>query len=153
MKNKWLVAVMALLLVVLAGCGDKEYKPKAINPETDVCKVCNMSITHANYAGQIVFKNNDHLIFDDLGCLMEYIVENGEDEIGAAFIVEENSHKWINVKDAVYVYNKDFWTPMNYGVLAFDTEEGANEYMAANGQGELLSYDDLYDFNWGVHTH
>ena len=152
MKLKlFLTSVMTVLF--LAGCGDKEYKPKEISAETDVCEVCNMTISYMDYAGQIVFKNNDHLVFDDLGCLMEYMNENGEDDIGAAFIVEELSHKWINVKDAVYVYNADYWTPMNYGVLAFDTEEGANEYMAANGQGELLSYEDLFDFNWGVHTH
>lgn len=152
MKGKWLIAVWIVVLL-LAGCSEKEYKPKPISVETDVCEICKMSITHANYAGQIVFKNNDHLVFDDLGCLMEYIIDNGEDKIGAAFIVEEASSKWINVKDAVYVYSQHYWTPMNYGVLAFDTEEGAIAYMEENGEGELLQFEDLYSFNWGVHSH
>ena len=45
-----------------------------------------MSIVHNAYAGQIALKNGDYEIFDDIGCLMEYIEANGEDEIGAAFI-------------------------------------------------------------------
>lgn len=152
MKGKGLITVL-MAMFILVGCSEKEYKPKPISVETDVCEVCKMSITHADFAGQIVFKNNDHMVFDDLGCLMEYIVDNGEDDIGAAFIVEETSGKWINVKDAVYLYNQDFWTPMSYGVLAFDTEEGAIAYMEENGEGELLQFEDLYSFNWGVHSH
>ncbi|MEK4627412.1 MAG: nitrous oxide reductase accessory protein NosL [Solibacillus sp.] len=152
MNWKWYVS-LALIVIALVGCSSKEYEPKEISAETDVCEICNMSISHIDYAGQIVFKNNDHLVFDDLGCLMEYIMENGEDNIGAAFIKDEQSHTWINVKDAVYVYNANYWTPMNYGVLAFSTEKNANLYMEENGQGELLSYDDLDSFEWGIHTH
>lgn len=152
MKWKWLISLL-VLSITLVGCSSKEYTPKEISAETDVCEVCNMSITHMDYAGQIIFKNNDHLVFDDLGCLMEYMIENGEEKIGAAFIKEESSHKWINVKEAVYVYNSQYWTPMNYGVLAFHSKESAEAYMAENGQGEMLSYDDLHDFEWGIHTH
>ena len=152
MKIKlFLTSVMAVLF--LGGCGDKEYKPKEISAETDVCEVCNMTIAYMDYAGQIVFKNNDHLVFDDLGCLMEYIIDNGEGNIGAAYIKDESTNQWINVKDAVYVYEANYWTPMNYGVLAFTDEESAKNYMAVNGQGKQLVYDDLLTFEWGIHTH
>ncbi len=152
MKLKLLItSVMAVLF--LAGCGDKEYKPKEISAETDVCEVCNMTISYMDYAGQIVFKNNDHLVFDDLGCLMEYIIDNGDSKIGAAYIKDETTNQWINVKDAVYVYEANYWTPMNYGVLAFADEHSAKTYMEENGQGKQLVYDDLLTFEWGIHTH
>ena len=69
MKLKWLLSTVIAILF-LTGCGDKEYNPKEISAETDVCEVCNMTIAHMDYAGQIVFKNNDHLVFDGLedGC-------------------------------------------------------------------------------------
>ena len=146
-----LSSIMAILL--LAGCGNKEYKPKEISAETDVCEICNMTISHMDYAGQIVFKNNDHLVFDDLGCLMEYIITNGESDIGAAYIKDESTNKWINVKDAVYIYEANYWTPMNYGVLAFASKESVDAYMNENGQGKQLKYDDLLTFEWGIHTH
>ena len=152
MKLKWLLSTVVAVLF-LTGCGDKEYNPKEISAETDVCEVCNMTIAHMDYAGQIVFKNNDHLVFDDLGCLMEYIIDNGDGNIGAAYIKDESTHKWINVKDAVYVYEANYWTPMNYGVLGFADEQSAKDYMAENGEGKQLVYDDLLTFEWGIHTH
>ena len=152
MKLKWLLSTVIAVLF-LTGCGDKEYNPKEISAETDVCEVCNMTIAHMDYAGQIVFKNNDHLVFDDLGCLMEYIIDNGDGNIGAAYIKDESTNKWINVKDAVYVYEANYWTPMNYGVLAFADEQSAKDYMIENGEGKQLVYDDLLTFEWGIHTH
>ena len=146
---KWLVLSIGLLLV---GCSDKTYEPREINQETDVCYMCNMSITHIDYAGQIVKKNGDVVVFDDIGCLMEYIHENGENEIGASFIRDMNSKTWLDVKDASYVYSEDNWTPMNFGVLAFASEEAAQIYIDEQS-GKLLSYKDLETFNWGVHTH
>lgn len=146
-----LSSIMAILL--LAGCGNKEYKPKEISAETDVCEICNMTISHMDYAGQIVFKNNDHLVFDDLGCLMEYVIANGESEIGAAYIKDESTNGWINIKEAVYIYKANYWTPMNYGVLAFESKESADAYMNENGQGKQLEYEDLLTFEWGIHTH
>lgn len=149
--KKWFGAVIVLLVMAITGCSEKTYEPRAIVPETDVCIICNMSIVHEDYAGQIALKNGDYEIFDDLGCLMEYIKQNGDKEIGAAFIKAENSKTWTNVFTGSYVYNKDFWTPMNYGVLAFDSEQAAKDYMKEAGQGELLAYEDLTNFKWGIH--
>lgn len=142
--------LMSLLLLLVAGCGEKTYEPRDIVAETDVCKICNMSIVHEDYAGEIVLENGDYEIFDDIGCLIDYINKNGDDEIGAAFI-KDNNNKWVNVFKSSYVYSKDFWTPMNYGVLAFETKEEANKWIESQGKGELLAYEDLHDFQWGLH--
>lgn len=148
--TKWLSILMFVLL--LGACGDKAYEPRDINPETDVCYICNMSVTSIDYAAQVVLKNNDIVVFDDLGCLMAYIKQNGEEEIGAAYIRDTNSSKWLNIKDASYAYSADYWTPMNYGVLAFATEEEAKEYMKEQ-PGKIVPYNELLTFNWGVHEH
>lgn len=150
--KKWLFMISVLSVLVLSACGDKTYEPREINAETDVCYMCNMSITHAQYAGQIVKKNNDVIVFDDIGCLMEYIAEYGDKEVGAAFIRDNESDTWLDVTEASYVYSPDFWTPMNFGVLAFSSKEAAQSY-ADEQNGELLAYKDLETFNWGVHTH
>ena len=147
---KWVV--LAFAVVLLAACGEQTYEPRDINPETDVCYMCNMSITHVDYAAQVVLKNGDHVVFDDLGCLMEYVLENGEDDIGASYVRGTDSATWVNLEDATYVYAKDNWTPMNYGVLAFSTAEEANSYMQQQ-PGKLLAYEDLKTFEWGVHEH
>ena len=148
MKWKWFILIAVLLLV---GCSEKTYEPKEVNPETDICKVCNMSIAHEDYAAQLVFKNGDYEMFDDIGCLMEFLEGTEESEVGAMFMKDMTDNEWIDVKTATYIYSKDYWTPMNYGVLAFKTKEEAEQYMASEGDGEILAFDDLTTFNWGVH--
>jgi len=148
--KKWVMMIL-LCCGVLWGCSEKTYEPREIVSETDVCKICNMSIVHNAYAGQIALKNGDYEIFDDIGCLMEYIASNGDEEIGAAYIKDASKNEWIDVFEAVYVYNKEYWTPMNYGVVAFDTKQAAQEWMTQEGEGKLLHYKDLHNFNWGIH--
>ena len=50
------------------------------------------------------------------------------------------------------MYSKDYWTPMNYGVLAFASTEEAEQYTKEQ-PGEIIPYDKLLTFNWGVHEH
>lgn len=151
MKSLNWIALL-FMVCILGACGDKAYEPRDINPETDVCNICNMSITSVDYAAQAVLKNSDIVVFDDLGCLMNYIKQNGDKEIGAAYIRDSQSAKWLNIKEASYVYSKDYWTPMNYGVLAFATKEEAEQYMEKQ-PGKIVPYDELLTFNWGVHDH
>lgn len=149
---KWkIIMVFIVTISLLVGCSEKTYEPKAINPETDICQVCNMSIVHEDYAAQLVFKNGDYEIFDDLGCLIEFMEDVDESEVGAAFIKDASEDQWINVENATYIYSKDYWTPMYYGVLAFSSKEAAEKYMKENGEGKFLTYDQLFDFEWGIH--
>jgi len=147
---KWIILMVSVF--ILAACSEETFEPRDINPEVDVCHICNMSITHVDYAAQIVLKNGDYVVFDDIGCLMEYVLENGEEKVGAGYIRDMNSSQWLKIEDAVYVYSKDYWTPMNYGVVAFSSLEEANEYMEEQ-PGELVPYEELLTFNWGVHEH
>lgn len=150
MKKTLIIAIFLIVIGILSACSEN-LEPREINQETDICKICNMSIAHLDYAGQIVFKNGDYEVFDDLGCLMEYMEDADESEIGKAYIKDAMEDKWIEVENATYVYSKDYWTPMNYGVVAFETKEAADKWISENGEGEFLTYDDLFDFNWGVH--
>ncbi|KOY81661.1 nitrous oxide reductase accessory protein NosL [Lysinibacillus macroides] len=150
MKQIILLVIIGLFLI---GCSEQTIEPRNIDPETDICIVCNMGITHPDYAGQVIFKNNDYLVFDDLGCLIEYL-KNPEQEVAAAFIKSNDKQEWIDVKTAAYLYNEDYWTPMNYGVLAFASIGDATIYEQENGAGKPLGYEELVtSFNWGVHEH
>ena len=108
-----------------------------------------MSIVHNEYAGQIVLKNGDYEIFDDIGCLMDYLKLNGDGEVGAAYIKNKATNQWMDVYKAIYVYNKNYWTPMNYGVIAFATKDEVQHWMNDEGEGQLLAYHDLLTLNWG----
>ena len=149
--KKYLLAAFAT--VILAGCGDKNYEPRALNEETDVCQICQMTVVHQDFAGQIIEKNGDYEVFDDIGCLVEKLERNqqSEKDVGAAYIKDANTGEWINVFEATYLYDKEFWTPMNYGVLVFEDVTEAEAYRSKSGHGKLMNFEDLQGFKWGIH--
>lgn len=149
MKTKLMTAVLATA-IVLAGCGDKEYEAKKINPQTDVCEICNMSIANEKYAGQIALKNGDYEMFDDLGCLMQYYNKMKTEDLGEAFIKNEAGDEWLNVEKSAFVFEKSIPTPMSYGVVAFKDEATAKQYIEKTGSGKVMNFEDLKSFDWGA---
>lgn len=112
-----------------------------------------MGLTDVKYAAQLVKDNGDQEVFDDIGCLMEYMMDIDSSEVSAAFVMDVSKKKWVNAEKATYVYAETNSTPMNYGVIAFDSKKSAEKWVEEQEIGELLTYDDLHDFDWGVHNH
>lgn len=152
MKNsKLILLIMAAFTLILAACGGndaKNYEPEAINEETDTCEVCGMVVADNEHATQIITKDEKSLKFDDLGCLYEWKDENDEDDIGAEFVRDFNSSKWVQIKDATFVYHEDFETPMAYGVYSFADKADAEALIKDEGKGELLDADALAKHEW-----
>ncbi|MGN1401977.1 MAG: nitrous oxide reductase accessory protein NosL [Bacillus sp. (in: firmicutes)] len=148
--KKMLISIC--ILIGLTGCGNESsFEPEEIDPEVDVCEICNMSITEGYYATQLIASDGKVFKFDDLGCMAEYVDEHGltEDDIAREYVRDIDNGEWIEAKDAAYAYHEDFWTPMAYGVVSFEDEEKARSYIEEQGKGEILSYADLADHEWG----
>ncbi len=139
---------MGLVLTMLAGCG-ANYEPRAIEPEVDVCEVCNMSIVHEDYATEVILHNGDYHIFDDIGCMVEY-KNNTDEDIEVSYVKDMESDEWITSEEATYVYDAAAWTPMSYGVLSFEQQQDAQSYIEKEGTGELMSAEDLKTHHWDV---
>lgn len=144
---------MFLLLAVLSACsGEQAYEPVDINPDVDICEVCNMSIASELHATELFNTEGDVFIFDDLGCMLQYIEKDeriGRDEIGKQYVRDLDSGDWVEIEAAYFAYDQAFWTPMSYGVVSFATEEQAEQYLAKEGKGKLLAYSDLSEVDWG----
>lgn len=145
------IITILIAVIVLSGCGDKDLSPRDINQKTDKCVVCNMMIDHPEQAAQMVYNNEDHAIFDDIGCMMEYYDKEDQKEIGMMYVKDYKQDKWIDAKKAYYIYHKKIWTPMNYGVAAFKTEGARDKFMKKYPGSKTLKFDDLKTFKWGIH--
>lgn len=154
MKNKvriaMLLAAIIGLTVLLAACGGEKYAPQAINEETDVCVICKMSIKDNQFATQIITTDGQALKFDDIGCLNAWKVENGTDTVGATFVRDYHTKKWIAYEDAYYAYDASYSTPMAYGVLSFEKEAEAQAYIDEQGTGSLMTASQLASHSWAV---
>lgn len=164
-KFSLIFAVLTVFTLILAACSEDdntnatedagsentetlEYEPEEIDPDTDVCEVCGMSIKDDEYATEIILENDKALKFDDLGDLYVWLDENEEEEVGAKFVRDFNTKDWVQLEDATFVYDEEISTPMGFGVISFKKTEDAEEYIDDNDFGDLLTAEDLDNHEW-----
>lgn len=151
MKKRW-AAGLFIAAMVLPACGNKQFDARAINFATDICKICNMSIADEKYAGQVALANGDYEVFDDIGCLMTYYNGMNEADLGATFVKSYSGDDWVQVEKAIFVSGEMIATPMSYGVIAFETTEEAEAYIAKEHKGKIISFDEVKAMDWGAHA-
>lgn len=174
MKNKlFLFTIFASILFIFAACGGEDtstnndnttdetettqsadveetaevYEPEEIK-DTDVCEVCAMAVPNNEHATQMVLKNHRSLKFDDLGCLYKWVEQNGEDEIGKAFVRDFHTEEWLDINDATFVYHEEIPTPMAYGVISFKDASEAEAYVEEFGKGTIMTKNELDQHEW-----
>ena len=147
--------LFAALLLSISACGKNEsFEPREVNPEIDACEVCNMSVAHIDYATQLIESDGTIHMYDDIGCMVEYLNNEGKDkDIAATFVRDFETLEWVPFEQAYHAYHPEFWTPMAYGVVSFATKEKAEAYVAKEGKGEVLDYKGLEKLDWSMHDH
>lgn len=147
-KGMYLFAILTVMALMLAACGKDKYEPQAINPELDRCATCNMAVNDDPFATQIVTKEGQSFKFDDIGCMNEWITENGKDKIGAAYVRDYNTKSWVLYDQAYYVHDASFKTPMAYGIVSFKNEADAKKFIEEQGTGKLMTASELDSHTW-----
>lgn len=145
------LGISALMLVLLSGCQNSSMEPEEINPEIDVCEVCNMGIAHEHFATEIVTEDGEIYKFDDIGCMDEFLQsESSLNEEGAAkkYVRDMESGEWVELEKAYHAYHPEYWTPMANGVVSFKNKERAEKYVKDQGMGEVLDYKALEKHEW-----
>jgi copper chaperone NosL len=149
MKKRMLITFLLLMImaIAIAGCGKQDPKPVAINGTTDKCEVCNMAVQDNQYASEIILDNGKAIVFDDIGCMNEWLEENKGKKVDALFVRDYHTSEWLQMEKAYYVYDHSIKTPMAYNVISFETKNDAEEFINEN-KGTLLSYEDLQKHSW-----
>ncbi|GMB08275.1 nitrous oxide reductase accessory protein NosL [Thermolongibacillus altinsuensis] len=140
---------ICILLMLTACQREQAYEPEEINPDIDVCMICNMSITAENYATEAILKDGTVHKFDDIGCMFEFMKQEDKENIAKLYVRDIETSEWIELEKAFFAYDRDYWTPMNYGVVSFASEENAKKYIEKEGKGQLWTYDQLLQHKWG----
>ncbi len=135
---------LALLgfVIILAACGQVELTPVEVNPE-DMCSMCRMAISEKQFAAEFITNDGDPFKFDDIGCLREYLKTRADrGKIGAYFVVDYETRKWIKAEEAYFVKSDQLTTPMGGNTVAFLDRVKADE-ARSKYQGQLLSWPEL----------
>lgn len=152
------MSLLVFLLIGLAsvtGCDNNvSYEPREVNPEIDACEVCNMSVVHTDFATQLIENDGTVHMYDDIGCMVEFLEGEGKNkEIAATYVRDYETMDWVPFEQAYHAYHPEFWTPMAYGVVSFATKEQAEAYIEQEGKGEVLDYEGLEKVDWVMHNH
>jgi copper chaperone NosL len=148
MKNLKVLGLSILFFLLVSGCGAEEptgsgsgveentigAKPVEPSAET-VCAFCNMEIYHKDhemgvFSAQAITEQDEHLFFDDSGCILNYERKTGE-ELTEKWVRDYLTSEWLKV-DATTPVKSDLKTPMKYGYSFFENEEKAKEFIENN---------------------
>ncbi|WP_400161966.1 nitrous oxide reductase accessory protein NosL [Brevibacillus sp. TJ4] len=148
--KKWKQALlgMAGMGFLLMGCGSNEAQPVAIQEGVDECEICHMHIADDHNATQLLLNDGRALKFDDLGCMNEWAHKNGLDHVHVQYVRDYNTEEWLDAKEAAFVYDSSFQTPMGYGIYSFQDEVSAQSFVQEKGTGKILTFDDLASHSW-----
>ncbi|PAE26316.1 MULTISPECIES: nitrous oxide reductase accessory protein NosL [Bacillaceae] len=129
------VLLMAVLAILLSACSSPASEPAEIKLNQDSCAACNMGIADLESAAQIILKSGEPVLFDDIGCMTQYL-QSEKPEYEAAFVHDYLSREWISFDASAFIQHSDIESPMSYGIAAFESLEKAEEYRKEHGGTE-----------------
>lgn len=136
----------AAALLVLSGCQLQPLSgPPTLHLGRDECAECGMLIIEDRSSCALLIEEDGHrahLLFDDIGCLIDYRADHGQTAIVDAFIHDHNSRTWGPAASATYLICDALSTPMGSGIVAFHAAAAAAELHRTCG-GSLSDYDGL----------
>jgi len=112
-----LAAVLSVAL--LAACGGGVDGPAPVDTKNDACAWCRMSVSDLRFAAQLTAPGHEPKLFDDAGCLRDWLKEPREAAEWTAWLSDHRTKEWVTAKDAILVRDPAVQTPMNSGLVAW----------------------------------
>ena len=128
--RQWGILTASIAVWLLASCGGVPRGPEPIPLDRVNCARCSMLISRETHAAQSQAHGRSTRFFDDVGCLAADPDATAAD---ANRYVRLVSGAWATTESAWFARSASAKTPMDYGVLAFATEEEAR---AADRDGQ-----------------
>lgn len=109
----------AAALVLLTACGGPP-APVEVDTRNDTCAWCRMGVSDLRTAAQLVAPLEEPRLFDDVGCLRDYLGGGATIPEGAvAYVADHRTRQWVPAVRAVYVQTSALATPMSSGIAAW----------------------------------
>ncbi len=113
------------------------------------CPVCEMKIeTNTGVLGALVFANGKVVAFDNISELFRYLLSpdtfgfNPKD-LKKAFVLDHDSKKFIEAKDAVYVIGPEMVHMMGKEMEAFSNKVSAEKFMDGAKNKKMLAFSEV----------
>jgi copper chaperone NosL len=124
---------LLLLVVVTSGCASGPAQPVSIDTRNDSCAYCRMVVSDPRVAAQIVAPGEEAKVFDDIGCLRDYVAKRELARDAAVFVADHRTGEWVPARYAVYTVSTGRRTPMSSGIVAHGSRASRDGDPAAAG--------------------
>lgn len=141
---KRLLLAISLTALMAPGCGeDKVSGPPTLHLGRDECAHCGMIVNEERFSCGIR-TSDSALVFDDIGCMLDYRAEHGELNNVEEFVHDFSTQKWTSAGRAAFVLASSgtVATPMGSGIVAFNTTDAAAA-QAQTWKASSISFGDL----------
>ena len=118
MMRSWMV----LLMVGAAACAPAGARPIEPRVGDDTCAQCRMTLLSIATAAQIAAPGREPMVFDDLGCLREYLRAHPLPADALVFVADHRTGMWLEARDALLT-RAAVRTPMDSRVIAHADRE------------------------------
>jgi copper chaperone NosL len=132
-----------LVLAATVACAYGPPAPVTVEPGVDACRFCRMLVSNPRVAAQIVTPYEDPLVFDDIGCLRDYLAATATGAGAYAYVADHQTGKWITASRAVYTRAPNVGTPMSSHLIAHADADGRAQDSTAAG-GRALTATDVF---------
>lgn len=146
------LALSGVLFMAMASCTEPELNgPPELHAGKDRCAECGMSIVQAEFAAAALVEvhgHREHLLFDDIGCLLSWQEKQPADALGQRWCRAVDVPEWVGVESGWFVTAPQNRTPMDSGIVCCSSETAAQERQRAVG-GVTGRHDSLrLDESW-----
>lgn len=141
-RSVTVAAVAGALL--LSGCAAP--KPAKVVLGQDMCAACNMVVSDARFASQVLSKTGKSYKFDSIECMVAFLAEGTlpKDQIHSAWVSDYlNPGTFLKAEEARYLQSALVRSPMGLNLSAFRTL-GELENVRAEANGIERRYADLH---------
>lgn len=114
---------LPLVCLTLNACTAAAPRPAEVRIGGDACAQCRMTIISLATAAQIAAPGAEPLLFDELGCLRDYLSGKPLATDAIAFVADHRTGEWIEATNATFTQTRAA-TPMGSGLLAHASAEG-----------------------------
>jgi len=133
---------IALLLLLLAACQPGGPRPIAFGEEA--CTHCHMTVTDARFTAEAVTSTGRIFVFDDIGCLTDWLRETDTPIRGAWVASFVAPGSWLAADSAAYLAPEALRSPMSSGLIALQPGTEADSVRRALG-GRLRDWAEIRD--------
>ncbi len=144
------VFALAASLVGLSTLASCQQTPLTGPPELKLghqeCGDCGMLINEDRCCAAILVDSDgnhrEHILFDDIGCLLEYKTTKPKAKIVEHWVRDYSARTWIKAESAGFLMTERIHTPMGSGIVAFADRAGADAAQKEN-DGRVLTWDEV----------